>query len=88
MNQRKNTVDIAIVCISICLLAGCSSTNKPETSNKPLMGQLDRFTSADVPAMGDAEIAVPPRKPTTRPDPSGLPGNGLAQHPMLYVGEG
>ena len=39
--------------------------------------------------MGPAEIAVPPRKPESiKPIPPGLPGKGLKQHPMLYIGEG
>ena len=52
-----------------------------------LMAQLSRFTAADVPALGPAETAV--ATPTWEPAvPAGLPGNGIAQHPMLYVGEG
>ena len=32
---------------------------------------------------------MPPRKPESlKPIPPGLPGKGLAQHPMLYIGEG
>jgi outer membrane protein assembly factor BamB len=51
------------------------------------MSLLDRFTAPDVPALGPAEAEVAPRK-WDKPIPSGLPGNGLAQHPMLYIGEG
>jgi len=51
------------------------------------MAQLARFTAADVPAMGPAETATPPLK-WDKPIPPGLPGNGIAQHPMLYIGEG
>jgi hypothetical protein len=49
---------------------------------------LGQFTAPDVPAQGPGEAApiahtwpVPPADPT-------LPGNGIAQHPMLYTGEG
>lgn len=59
-----------------------------ESSATPLMQVLDRFTAPDVPAMGPAEIAVNPLKPPTQPAPANLPGNGLAQHSMLYIGEG
>jgi hypothetical protein len=59
-----------------------------QSSTAPLMSVLDRFTAPDVPALGPAEIAVAERKPATRPATAGLPGNGLAQHPMLYIGEG
>jgi hypothetical protein len=53
----------------------------------PLMGLLRRFTATNVPAMGPAETEVAPRK-WDQPIPPGLPGNGLAEHPMLYIGEG
>ncbi|HUB68440.1 MAG TPA: hypothetical protein VL981_13225 [Candidatus Methylacidiphilales bacterium] len=51
------------------------------------MSQLDRYTAADVPAFASSETAVKPRK-AGPPQPADLPGKGLAQHPMLYVGEG
>jgi len=55
----------------------------------PLMKVLKLFTAPDVPAMGPAEIAVPPRKAESiKPIPAGLPGKGLKQHAMLYIGEG
>jgi hypothetical protein len=53
----------------------------------PLMAQLSRFTAPGVPALGPGEIAVDQRM-WDRPIPPDLPGNGMAQHPMLYVGEG
>ena len=50
---------------------------------------LGQFTAADVPALGPTEPGPTPRK---WPEPTGRrlpwPGNGLAQHPMLYAGEG
>ncbi len=52
----------------------------------PCMDVLDRFTAADVPVPGPSETEVKPR--TGPAAPAGLPGNGLAQHPMLYIGEG
>jgi hypothetical protein len=57
-------------------------------SGAPLMGVLDQFTAPDVPAHGPAEAPMPAHYwtlPTVMPM---LPGNGLAQHPMLYAGEG
>src|SRR5215831_5245602 len=53
----------------------------------PLIGILDRFAAADVPRKGPAEIEVAPRQ-WDKPVPPGLPGNGIAQHSMLYIGEG
>ena len=51
------------------------------------MAMLDRFTAADVPAFGPDETAAPVGRWTNGITPANLPGNGLAQHPMLYVGE-
>jgi hypothetical protein len=51
------------------------------------MDQLARFAAPAVPAFGPAEIESPTGKWTNAATPAGLPGNGLAQHPMLYVGE-
>jgi hypothetical protein len=52
------------------------------------MGVLDRFTAANVPAVGPGEEEVPAGKWTNAATPPNLPGKGLAQHPMLYIGEG
>ncbi len=52
------------------------------------MAVLDRFTSPDVPAMGPDETVTPPGHWPDAPPPADLPGKGLAQHPMLYLGEG
>jgi len=50
---------------------------------------LDKFTAADVPVIGPEEVPIDPPNWTAAPDEAqGLPGNGLAQHPMLYIGEG
>jgi hypothetical protein len=53
---------------------------------------LDQFTSADVPASGPSEAGPTTRSwwdPTTAPStqPAAI-GSGIAQHPMLYAGEG
>ncbi len=52
----------------------------------PVMRQLPRFTAASVPATGPKELPAPPLEPAD-PTPAGLPGRGLAQHPMLVFGE-
>lgn len=62
----------------------CSAKAK---SAQPLMRVLARFTAADVPEMGPGETPVPPLKEGP-PSPEGLPGHGMAEHPMLYIGEG
>jgi hypothetical protein len=69
-------------------LTGCHTPGAAASSSAaPCMARLGRFAAADIPVMGPAEIASPPGKWTNAVTPTGLPGNGLAQHPMLYVGE-
>lgn len=76
-------LSIALVAVS----AGCHTPDASPSTAKPCMAVLGRFTAPDVPEFGPAEAAVPARV-WDKPLPSGLPGNGLAQHPMLYIGEG
>ncbi|WP_367871743.1 hypothetical protein [Luteolibacter sp. Populi] len=66
----------------VAILAGAAKA----PAATPCMDVLHLFTAADVPAFAPSEIAVPERGTNgiTRSD---LPGKGLAQHPMLYVGE-
>jgi hypothetical protein len=84
---------LTIVAAGLALFLECSPSLGQNASAikhskaTPLMALLDRFTAAGVPALGSAEIEVAPRQ-WDQPVPPGLPGNGLAQHPMLYVGEG
>jgi len=56
-------------------------------SHEPLSKVIARFTASDVPALGPDEQPVArtwldPAAPVERP------GHGLAEHPMLYAGEG
>src|SRR5690348_11218156 len=48
---------------------------------------LARFTAADIPELGPGEqtVARTWTDPTTVPE---LPGHEIAEHPMLYAGEG
>jgi hypothetical protein len=81
---------LAVAAAGFALFAACSAISG-QTAKKsaaaPLMALMDRFTAAGVPAMGPAETEVPALK-WDKTTPPGLPGNGMAQHPMLYVGEG
>jgi hypothetical protein len=56
-------------------------------TGSPLLRILPRFTAFGVPALGPDEHPVERNwpDPTTKPN---LPGHGLAEHPMLYAGEG
>lgn len=76
---------IATACIALFTLPRISA--HAADSAKPLLKQLPRFTAADVPAMAPEEQAVGPLL-AKHPAPTDLPGKGLAEHPMLYVGEG
>jgi outer membrane protein assembly factor BamB len=70
------------------MVTGCHTLFRGQGSSAtPCLAQLARFTAPEVPAMGPAEIASPAGKWTNSPTPAGLPGKGLAQHSMLYVGE-
>jgi hypothetical protein len=54
----------------------------------PLLAVLGQFTAPDVPTRGPSEADLPQRN---WPEPTSAfegPGKGLAQHPMLYAGEG
>jgi hypothetical protein len=90
MNSKNHSLVAMFSAIGITLLStGChtAQTATGATSATPCMAMLDRFTATDVPAMGPAEIESPMGKWTNAVTPDGLPGKGLAQHPMLYVGE-
>jgi hypothetical protein len=83
----------AALCITLaCIFASTAriAVAADASSTTPALDALSRFTAADVPASGPAEVPVPPIKITTKAgfSPAGLPGKGLAQHPMLYIGEG
>ena len=62
--------------------------------NAPLMSLMDRFVAAEkanpTPAPPPAQPLKPnakPPPPTPVPVPDPLPGRGMAEHPMLYIGE-
>ena len=57
------------------------------SGNAPLMKLLPSFESTSVPAMSPEEVEAPNFHPGA-PQPEGLPGKKMAQHPMLYIGEG
>ncbi len=78
-----------MLCISGCHSTAHTSAIAPSaTPAPPLLAVLDQFSAPDVPVTGPDEAAPIPHNwpdPTSVPD---VPGNGLAEHPMLYVGEG
>ena len=70
----------------IATMTGCHTPATKTSSSTPCMDVLPLFTAANVPAFAPSEIACS-NKYTNGITRSDLPGNGLAQHPMLYVGE-
>jgi hypothetical protein len=78
MKTRWLAASLSLVCIASRLGA----------ADAPLLKLLDQFTAADVPAMGPAEVATPRNWDAPVTPPSERPGRGLAEHPMLYAGEG
>jgi hypothetical protein len=83
---RKSTCLAGFVAIAFVTVSALADDG-------PLLKILDQFTASDVPALGPTEPGPTTRTwwdPTTNPSAvsSDLPGNGIAQHPMLYAGEG
>jgi hypothetical protein len=76
-----------IFSLTTVLAAGIAFPPAAEAQPAPLLKLLSRFTAPGVPALGPAESEVAPRT-WNGAAPQGLPGNGMAQHPMLYIGEG
>ncbi len=89
----KTLLPLASLAASFSLFSGCSTIHDhaaAAVSATPCMAVLDRFTAPGVPALGPAETEVAPGKWMAHPPPppANFPGNGVAQHPMLYIGEG
>jgi len=81
---------ICVLCFLGCAAAVVGVFHPPALaadSASPMLAVLDRFVAPGVPATGTAE-GLPSRnwpQPASVPE---RPGKGLAQHPMLYAGEG
>src|ERR1700689_5646504 len=80
------TIQSSAVFFALCLSAFPKLLFAQDGLPTPCMDVLSRFTAAGVPTMAPEEEAVKFGKPDAVVPPN-LPGNGLAQHPMLYVGE-
>jgi len=86
MNAKARTWLIVFSAIGLIpAVTGCH-TPAAKSSSRPCLAVLDRFTAADVPEFAPSEIACSDNW-TNGITLANLPGNGLAQHPMLYVGE-
>jgi hypothetical protein len=80
--------------MSLAVISSCSTQPsagpKPAAKNTPMLATLPLFTAANVPATGPEELPIDPPSWTVPTNVTGtaFPGRGLAQHPMLYIGEG
>ncbi|HKE24539.1 MAG TPA: hypothetical protein VKB88_19385 [Bryobacteraceae bacterium] len=71
--------------LALCLTAAALAS---QAAGNPIDKAIHLFTAGGIPATGPAEAAAPARNwpdPAAAPD---VPGRGLAQHPMLFAGEG
>jgi hypothetical protein len=85
-NKLRSTLVISLTVGALATLTGCQTPAAKITAATPCMDVLPLFTAPNVPAFAASEIACS-EKYTNGITRAGLPGNGLAQHPMLYVGE-
>jgi outer membrane protein assembly factor BamB len=77
-----------LAALAVGLVLSASVYAGDTSSPSPLLSVLDQFTAPDVPAHGPGEVPQDRSWPApTAPAPA-WPGQGLAQHPMLYAGEG
>jgi len=83
----RNDFGLLLAAIVFAMPQAVWAKGRQAADPAPLMKQLPRFAAFDVPALGPAESEVPARV-WDQPPPANLPGNALAQHPMLYIGEG
>jgi len=83
----RNIAVAACGAAAFCFFVQTDAAAGRSKDSTPLLKLLPRFTAPNVPAIGPGETEVPPLKPG-KPTPPDLPGDGLAQHPMLYIGEG
>src|SRR5579859_3515326 len=76
----------------LLLVCGCSTNSLHGAEPAKVTSAMDvlpLFTAENVPTVGPEEIPIDPPNWTFSPgEAGGLPGRGLAQHPMLYIGEG
>jgi len=83
----NNFLLVLLLLFSSAMLFAQKKTKASNASKAtPCMDVLPLFTAPKVPAMAPQEEFAP-LVPSTEPTPENLPGNGLAQYPMLYVGE-
>ena len=88
MMRLQNVTYLLVGGLGLALLFSACSTNSRAQRPTSALSVLPLFTAADVPALGPEEIPIDPPNWSVPPDRTDLPGKGLAEHPMLYIGEG
>jgi len=94
MNSPQPTLrgapGLAAVALAFSALATALPVRGQTAGLPPGMAALAALTAPDVPATGPNEQPVAPPNWTSLPalEQMKRPGNGAAQHPMLYLGEG
>jgi hypothetical protein len=86
MNNNLKTCLLLVTCLVATNYAFAQNKKRTVLPGKPCMDVLHLFTAAGVPGMAPQEepsAMITPREEA----PANLPGKGLAQHSMLYVGE-
>ncbi len=86
INKNSFLLTLFLTVSASCLFAQKKGKIKNGSKATPCMNVLNLFTAANVPAMASEEELAPCGNPNAVM-PANLPGKGLAQHPMLYVGE-
>src|ERR1700761_9441673 len=89
MNPKLRSTLAALSFLGLAAtFTGCHTLKASSSATStPCMDVLGKFTAANVPVMGPDETESPAGRWTNGVTPPNLPGNGLAQHPMLCVGE-
>lgn len=82
----RNLKLLSLAFLAIPVIPVFAQQKSKTNTATPCMNVLKLFTAANVPAMAPEEEPADLIK-STEETPANLPGKGLAQHPMLYVGE-
>jgi len=86
--MRTAGISLAIAAAVFWAGTHAPSLEGSPANHPPLAAVLPEFTAPGIPAVGPSEVELPVRN---WPEPASLPeqpGHGIAQHPMLYAGEG
>jgi len=86
--KTRNLFICIVLVRAIGLAAGTAQGAPGDSDSHPMLAVLDKFTAPGVPTIGPSEKPTtlnPIKQPATMPS---WPGNGLAEHPFLYGGEG